>query len=102
MVPLPTKRGPAELRTMLCEAAHHARQPSYQLHPYFMKLCARRGYKMAIVAVAHRLCRVLYVLLRNGTEFQPGRLNVEKGPFTHTVTRRYRLTPKPAGRLVPA
>ena len=97
-----TKRGSAELRAMLCEAAHHARRPSHPLHPYFMTLCARRGYKMAIVAVAHRLCRILYALLRHGTDFQVGRLGVEEGPFTHTVTRQYRLTPKPAGRLVTA
>jgi transposase len=97
-----TKSGSAELRAMLCEAAHHARRPSHPLHPYFMKLCARRGYKLAIVAVAHRLCRILYALLRHGTEFQVGRLGVEEGPFTHTVTRQYRLTPKPAGRLVTA
>jgi transposase len=97
-----TKRGSAELRAMLCEAAHHARRPSHPLHPYFMKLCARRGYKTAIVAVAHRLCRLLYAMLRNGTEFQPERLGVEEGPFVQTITRRYRLTPKPAGRLVTA
>ena len=94
-----TKRGSAELRTMLCEAAHHARRPSHPLHPYFLKLCARRGYKTAIVAVAHRLCRVLCPLLRDGTEFQPTRLGIEEGPFTQTITRRFRLTPKSAGRL---
>ena len=97
-----TKRGSAELRTMLCEAAHHARRSSHPLHPYFMKLCARRGYKTAIVAVAHRLCRLLYALLRDGTDFQPTRLGVEEGPFTQTITRRFRLTPKSAGRLVSA
>jgi hypothetical protein len=32
-------------------------------------VCARRGYKTAIVAVAHRLPRLLYALLRDGTEF---------------------------------
>jgi transposase len=97
-----TKRGSAELRTMLCEAAHHARRSSHPLHPYFMKLCARRGYKTAIIAVAHRLCRLLYALLRDGTDFQPTRLGVEEGPFTQTITRQFRLTPKPAGRLVSA
>lgn len=94
-----TKRGAAELRTMLCEAAHHARHPSHPLNPYFSKLCARRGYKIAIVAVAHRLCRLLYALLRDGAEFQPARLGIEEGPFTHTITRRFRLTPKSPGRL---
>jgi transposase len=97
-----TKRGSAELRAMLCEAAHQARRPSHPLNPYFLKLCARRGYKAAIVAVAHRLCRLLYALLRDGSKFQPTRLGVEAGPFTQTVTRQYRLTPKPAGRLFTA
>src|SRR6266540_1697106 len=55
-----------------------------------------RGYKTAVVAVAHRLCRVLYALLRDRTEFQPTRLGIEEGPFTQTITRRFRLTPKPA------
>jgi hypothetical protein len=31
-------------------------------------------------------------MLRNGTEFEPGRLGVEEGPFVQTITRRYRLT----------
>lgn len=97
-----TKRGSAELRAMLCEAAHHARRPSHPLHPHFSKLCARHGYKRAIVAVAHRLCRVLYALLRDRTDFAPARMGVEEGPFVHTVTRQYRLTPKPAGRAIPA
>src|SRR5262245_51163310 len=92
-----TKRGAAELRTMLCEAAHHARRPAHPLNPYFAKLCARRGYKIAIVAVAHRLCRLLYALPRAGTEFQPARLGVEEGPFTQTITRRFRLSR--SGRL---
>ena len=97
-----TKRGAAELRTMLCEAAHHARRPSHPLNPYFTRLCARRGYKVAVVAVAHRLCRLLYALLRDATDFDPARLGVEEGPFTHIITRQFRLTPKSAGRLTSA
>jgi len=31
--------------------------------------------------------------------WQPTRAGIEEGPFTQTVTRRFRLTPKPAGRL---
>ena len=61
-----TKRGSAALRTLLCEAAHHAQRPTHPLHPYFIRLCAKRGYKMAVVAVAHRLCRILFAMLRPG------------------------------------
>jgi transposase len=81
-----TKRGSAELRAMLCEAAHHARRSSHPLHPHFAKVCARRGYKTAVIAVARRLCRVI-------------RVGVEQGNFERTTTYRYRLRPKPASRL---
>src|SRR5439155_5542435 len=58
-----TKRGAAELRATLCEAAHHASRPDHPLPPYFAPLAARRGYKMAVVAVAHRLCRIIFAML---------------------------------------
>jgi transposase len=39
-----TKGGPAELRAMLCEAAHQAARRSNPLNPLFLKLSARLGY----------------------------------------------------------
>jgi len=86
-----TKRGSPELRAMLCEAAHHASRPEHPLNPYFAKLCARRGYRMAVVAVAHRLLRIMWAMMRSGTDFDVGRLGVEAGPFEVTVKRPYRL-----------
>jgi transposase len=86
-----TKRGSAELRAMLCEAAHHASRPHHPLNPYFARLCARRGYKMAIVAVAHRLCRIIFAMLRHQSDFNVGKLGVERGPFERKVVRAYRL-----------
>jgi len=94
-----TKRGSAELRAMLCEAAHHARRSTHPLHPHFARVCARRGYKAAVVAVAHRLCRILFAMLRDGTDFSVTRTGVEQGAFERTTTYKYRLRPKPAGRL---
>jgi transposase len=86
-----TKRGSGELRAMLCEAAHHAGRPQHPLNPYFAKLCAKRGYKMATIAVAHRLARIAFAMLRDGTDFEVGKLNVEEGPFVRSTVRRYRL-----------
>lgn len=85
-----TKRGSGELRSMLCEAAHHTWRPTHPLHPYFASLCSRRGYKMAVVAVAHRLCRIMYAMLRHGTEFNVARLGIESGRFERTVVHHYR------------
>ena len=89
-----TKRGSRELRARLCEAAHHARRASRSLNPYFARLCARRGAKTAVVAVAHRLARILFAMRRDGTDSPPQRLGLEEGPFTRAITRRYRLTPR--------
>jgi len=91
-----TKRGSAELRAMLCEAAHHARRSA---HPYFARVCTRHGYKTAVVAVAHRLCRILFAMLRDGSTFSVSGAGVEQGDFKRTTTYKYRLRPKPAGRL---
>lgn len=85
-----TRRGSTELRAMLCEAAHHAGYRNNAFSPYFRQLCVRRGYKMAVVAVAHRLCRILYAMLRDGTEFDLNQLAVEQGHFEYTVVRHYR------------
>jgi transposase len=85
-----TRRGSNELRAMLCEAAHHARRPTSPFNPYFSSLCVRRGYKMAVVAVAHRLCRILYAMLRHGTEFDLSKLAIEQGRFEQTTVRHYR------------
>lgn len=86
-----TKSGPSELRAMLCEAAHQAARRTSPLHPLFVRLCARIGYKKAITAMAHRLCRILFAILRDGSEFDLARLGVEKGPFPVTQIRHYRL-----------
>jgi hypothetical protein len=84
---------------MLCEAAHHARRPTHPLNPHFARVAARRGYKTAVVAVAHRLCRILFAMLRDGSDFDPARIGVEEGHFTPATTYKYRFTPKSAGRL---
>ena len=86
-----TRRGSTELRAMLCEAAHHACLPSHPLNPYFRSLCVRRGYKMAVVAVAHRLCRILWAMLKRKTTFDPHKLNIEVGPFERTTEHLCRL-----------
>jgi hypothetical protein len=57
---------------MLCEAARHASRPTHPLHPYFATRCAKRGYKMVTIAVAHRLARITFAMLRDGTDFFMG------------------------------
>lgn len=86
-----TKNGSAELRAMLVEAAHQARRRDNPFSPYLRNLTVRAGYKKAVIAVAHRLCRILFAILRDKTDFDPSKLGVEKGAFEVTTTRVYRL-----------
>jgi transposase len=86
-----TRKGSIELRAVLCEAAHCCRRPSHPLQPYFLKLTARRGYKLATVATAHRLLRIAWRILRDGTDFDPAKLGVEPGPFEEKRLRYWRI-----------
>ena len=56
------------------------------MHPYFAKVGIRRGYKAAVVAVAQRLCRILFAMLRDGTDFSVTRTGVEQGDFERITT----------------
>ena len=85
-----SRRGSAELRSMLCEAGQQARRLTNPLNPFFSRLRARRGYRMAVTAVAHRLCRILYAILRDGTTFDLGKAGVAEGQFQKVSVRRYR------------
>lgn len=68
-----TKTGPRELRALLVQASwalwHSRRGGALQL--WAQRLAARRGRRLAIVALARRLARVLYALWRDGTTFTP-------------------------------
>ena len=43
----------------------------------------RRGKKIAIVALARRLARLLYAMWRDGTDYQPAKIRTHQ---THTPT----------------
>jgi len=52
----------------------------------FSKLLPRLGYKAAIWAIAHRLCRLLWILLRKRVRYQ------ERGPAVSAKSQRTRTT----------
>jgi hypothetical protein len=50
----------------------------------FRKMLPRLGYKQAIGAIAHRLCRLLWMILHKGMRYQ------ERGPAVSAKSRRAR------------
>jgi transposase len=85
-----TRRGSGELRAMLCEAAQHAARPTHPLHPYFARQAATDGAGRAVVAVAHRLCRILWAMEKTRTDFDPARLGVVPEVRHRTKTTYWR------------
>lgn len=71
-----TRRGPRELRAMLVEAAQHARRKGHPLNAFYLRIAAKKGPKVAICAVAHRLSRILWAMMVRGTDFDPSKLGL--------------------------
>jgi transposase len=67
-----TKTGSSELRRLLVQAAWVCwrSKRSATLRAWAEQLAARRGRRIAVVALARRLSRVLYALWRDGTMFE--------------------------------
>ena len=69
-----TKVGPGELRALLVQASWgiwRGRSPAgAALRTWVQALAARRGRRIAIVALARRLSRILYAMWRDGVNFQ--------------------------------
>jgi transposase len=71
-----TKAGPRELRSLLVQAAWacwRSRQ-SATLRAWAEQLAARRGRRIAVVALARRLSRILYAIGRDGSGFDVRKL----------------------------
>jgi transposase len=69
-----TKAGPRRLRAVLVQASWAVwRSPrgSAALHAWVHRLADRRGKRIAIVALARRLARILFAMWRDGRDFQP-------------------------------
>ena len=63
-------KGNKYLRRVLNQAAHAAvRKKGSSFQAVFRRLLPRLGYKSAIWAIAHRLCRVVWKILHEGVRY---------------------------------
>ena len=71
--------GNPTLRATLAECAHGAaRTKGKQFQGYHGALQARLGYKKAILAVTHKLLRVVYAVLRDGEPYHDPKFDYHK------------------------
>jgi transposase len=72
-----TKAGPGELRALLVQASwviwRGRSAAGAALRTWAHALAARRGRRIAIVALARRVSRILFAMWRDGTDFQSHR-----------------------------
>jgi transposase len=52
------------------------RRDTFALRTWAQALAARRGRRIAVVALARRLCRMLYAMWRDGATFCPNAVAV--------------------------
>lgn len=68
-----TKAGPGRPRALLVQASWHIwrseRDGAAALHAWVHRVAARRGRRIALVALARRLARCLYAMWRDGRDF---------------------------------
>lgn len=78
-------KGNKYLRRVLNQAAHAAaRKKGSYFQAVFRRLLPRLGYKSAIWAIAHRLCRVVWKILHEGVRF------IEQGMECDPKLRKHR------------
>jgi transposase len=68
-----TRKGNHALRYLLCEAANAARRTNSALKSKYQSLVGRKGHKKAIIAVAHQMIRIIFVLFTRRVPYRdPG------------------------------
>lgn len=65
-----TRKGNAWVRRLLCEFAQAASRSRCALKDKFATLSLRKGHKKSIVALAHKILRILFAMLKNNTPYQ--------------------------------
>jgi len=74
-----TKNGPAVARKLLTEAAWQSVRKSPQMKAFFERITAgkKERRRIAVIAVAHKLARIMLAMLRTGETWDPQRHPVE-------------------------
>lgn len=72
-----TRKGNSIVRYLLCEAANAARRTKSVFASKYKGLVIRRGHKKAIVALAHKLIRTIYVLLTRRVPYRDSGFDYE-------------------------
>ena len=72
-----TRKGNAWVRRLLCEFAQAAARSRCALKDKFAALSIRKGHKKSIVALAHKMLRIIFAMLKNNTPYRDKAVDYE-------------------------
>lgn len=72
-----TRKGNPYVRRILCEAANAASRTQCSLQDKFKGLLIRRGRKRAIFAIAHKLLKIVFLLIDRGEYYRDAKIDYE-------------------------
>lgn len=72
-----TRKGNAWVRRLLCEFAQAASHSRCALKDKFAALSIRKGHKKSIVALAHKMLRIIFAMLKTGKPYQDKAVDYE-------------------------
>lgn len=71
------RKGNLYVRRLLCEFAHAASRTTSVFKSKFQALIIRRGHKRSIVALAHKLLRTMFFMLKRGEHYRDSSTDYE-------------------------
>jgi len=71
------RKGNSHVRRLLCEFAHAASRTRSVFQSKFQSLIVRRGHKRAIVALAHKLLRTIFFMLKRREHYRDSTTDYE-------------------------
>lgn len=73
-----TRKGNKMVKTLLCEVANAAIKTESQFKGKYQGLVIRRGHKRSLIAIAHKLIRVIYCLLNRRQPYIDPAINYDE------------------------
>lgn len=88
------RKGNPYVRRILCEAANAASRTRRALADKFQALLIRRGRKRAIFALAHKLLKIVFVLIERGDYYRDATVDYEAMSVARNAPRWIRMLRK--------
>jgi transposase len=89
-----TRKGNAWVRRLLCEFAQAAGRSRCALKDKFAALSIRKGHKKSIVALAHKMLRIIFAMLKNNKPYHDRAVDYEALSVQKNAPRWLRMLKK--------